>query len=192
MKQTKKVATTQPLDLNQQLVDAVNHGDMREVCRCLDAGADPNTRGRHNEPLLFELGPWPHESWPIWRELIKAGADVSVRDKHGSTILHWAAGADQVAFMALILDHGMDIEALDQFGNTALQEAVLSGAYDAVKELIEREANLLAKNLKGETPMDLVSYAHSYGFHIEFALEEAIAEREDDEGQDDEEEEVTE
>lgn len=182
MKPSTKITPTQPLDLNQQLVDAVSDGDMRAVCRCLDAGADPNTRGLDGRALFFQLGPWPCDPWPIRKELIKAGADVSVRDEVGFTILHAAAGGDQVDLIEVILDHGLDIEVLDHFGETALHEAVRCGALNAVKALIAREANLFAKNPEGETPSDKIDYNNvETCFHIQFELEEAMAESEDDE-----------
>lgn len=190
MEASKHTTSVQPLDINQQLIQAVVHGDMRAVCRCLDAGADPNTCGPKGRSLFFELGPWPRDPWPIRGEIIRAGADVTVRDEAGSTILHAAAGADHVETVELVLDHGMDIEVLDHFGETALHEAVRCGAFNVVKALIERGADLFAENHQGQTPKDKIDYnLVSTCFEIEFELEQAMAGWE---GEDDDEEEVAE
>ena len=188
MRKKKQTKGGQTLDINQQLVEAAGNGDMRAVCRCLDAGADPNTRGAEGRPLFFVLGHGSSVPWPIRGEIIRAGADVTVRDNVGSTILHWAAGADHVDTVELVLDHGMDIEVLDHYGETALHEAARCGALNAVKALIERDADVFAENPKGQTPMDRIDYYNvATCYEIEFELEKAIRESSDSEEPDEEE-----
>lgn len=184
MPKQEKKATAQPTNIHQQLVEAVGNRDMRAVCRCLDAGADPSTSDQEGKPLIF-----CSSSWPITIELIKAGADVTVRDERGSTILHEAACSDETDAIDAILGRGLDIEVRDSFGETPLFDAVRGGALKAVQGLIEDGANPSAKNDEGDTPMDKVSYDDMAGFHIEFELEQAGGERGDSEEQEDEEEE---
>lgn len=84
----------------------------------------------------------------------------------------------------------MDIEVFDHFGETALHEAVRCGAFNVVKALIERGADLFAENHQGQTPKDKIDYnLVSTCFEIEFELEQAMAGWE---GEDDDEEEVAE
>jgi ankyrin repeat protein len=174
----------QTLDINQQLVQAVDKRDMRAVCRCLDAGADPSTSGREGMPLIFCSG-----SWPITVELIKAGAGVTVRDRQGSTILHKAAGENEVDAINAALEHGLDIETLDSLGEAALFEAVRYGALEAVRELIELGADLSVRNNEGDTLMDKVDYeAIATCVDIQVELEQAGGERSSDEAQTEEEE----
>jgi ankyrin repeat protein len=187
MPKQKKEAIAQPTNVHQQLIEAVGNGDVRAVCRCLDAGADPNTRGADGRPLFFALGRWPRDPWPIRGEIIRAGADVTVRDEVGSTILHAAAGADHVETVELVLGRGMDIEILDHFGETALHEAARCGALNAVKALIESGADVFAENPEGKTPKDLIDYNNVVTcYEIEFELEQAMAEGADDQDDDDE------
>lgn len=187
MEASKHTTSVQPIDINQQLIQAVVHGDMRAVCRCLDAGADPNTRGADGRPLFFALGRWPRDPWPIRGEIIRAGADVTVRDEVGSTILHAAAGADHVETVELVLGRGMDIEILDHFGETALHEAARCGALNAVKALIGGGADVFAENPYGKTPKDLIDYNDVVTcYEIDFELEQAMAEGADDQDDDDE------
>lgn len=184
MSKQKQSKATQALNINQRLIQAVVVRDMRAVCRCLDAGADPSTCDEEGKPMIFRS-----RSWPITVELIRGGADVTVRDERGSTVLHKAAREDEVDALNAALAHGLDIETPDSFGETALFDAVREGALKAVSELIEQGADPSAKNTEGETPLDKIDYENiSTCYHIEFELEQAGGERSDDEEQEEEEE----
>lgn len=108
------------------------------------------------------------------RALLEAGADPLATLPDGTTSLMIAAGlgygglrgegirivipteAGAVEAVTLLLDRGVDIEAMNAAGNTALHGAVSRG--DAVVKLLAaRGATLDARNVAGFTPLDLAN-----------------------------------
>lgn len=176
VRKQKQETSTSARNIHQQLVQAVLSGDMRALCRCLDAGADPSACNEGGRPLIHSSA-----SWPIAVELIKAGADVAIRDEQGRTLLHWAAFADERLAIETMLERGADIEARDSHGETALFDAVRGEALKAVRALIERGADPSAKNSDGDTPRAYAEDDGMTGSHIRWELEEAMKERADGE-----------
>ena len=61
---------------------------------------------------------------------------------------------EAIEAMALLLDRGLDLNAANDTGDTALHLAVTNrGAPEIVKFLISRGANLKAQNKRGQTPL---------------------------------------
>jgi ankyrin repeat protein len=103
--------------------------------------------------------------------LLDAGADPKLTLKDRSTVLMIAAaggavvGAYAVAIpvteersieaIQLCLDRGVDINAFNTNGATALHSAVQRGAEKVVKYLAEHGAKLDMKNKQGRTPLDI-------------------------------------
>lgn len=86
------------------------------------------------------------------RLFIEAGADVTVRDKHGRTPLHWAAHlikADIAA--ALMISNGAKayLDAKDNEGYTALHRAAANNRDIVVGELLRAGADINATVTKG-------------------------------------------
>lgn len=92
--------------------------------------------------------------------LIKHGADVSVRNAMGQTLLMIAAERSP-EMLRLLIDHGMDIEAKNTKPNrykgfTALHYATHAGNVEQVKILLAASADVNAQTENGETPLFLV------------------------------------
>jgi len=88
------------------------------------------------------------------RALLKAGANVHVRDIHGTTPLHKAAAAGNVESIAALIQGGGDIQAVDRQGMSALHMAASYERLDAIRCLMSLGASQFAKNgplLDGET-----------------------------------------
>ncbi|MCY4015172.1 MAG: ankyrin repeat domain-containing protein [Gammaproteobacteria bacterium] len=69
------------------------------------------------------------------RELIEQGADVNVRNHKGQSALHCAAKAGFVDIVALLLDHGAQVDAEDRAGETPLATALRSSVKDKARLL---------------------------------------------------------
>ncbi len=71
----------------------------------------------------------------------------------GQTELHIASGEGDIVEVQRLLDHGANVNAIDENGWQPLHEAVHSGQLDIVKLLVERGADISAKTNNGGTPL---------------------------------------
>jgi ankyrin repeat protein len=71
--------------------------------------------------------------------------------------LHRAARHDRVEIMTMLLDAGADINAVDEYRNTACHIATSWKSLDALKLLIERGANLGAVDSRGNSLLSIVA-----------------------------------
>jgi len=106
---------------------------------------------------------------PAMRLLLAKGADAKLATRAGINPLMAAAGlgskeedatgrfkteADAVEAIQLCLDAGVDINAANGQGQTALHAAALKGYDKVVQFLADRGANLTVKDKQGKTPLD--------------------------------------
>ena len=88
--------------------------------------------------------------------LLEHGADPldGCHDDHECAI-HRAASKGHVAILEVLLKDGVDINMTDHYGNTALSKAVAENQEDAVKFLLDSEAECEDCNEEGLTPLDI-------------------------------------
>jgi ankyrin repeat protein len=101
--------------------------------------------------------------------LLEKGADSKLTTRTGINPLMAAAGvgtkeedttgrrktqADAIEAIKLLLDTGVDINAADNRGQTALHGAAFWGLDEVVQFLVEHGAKLDAKDKQGKTPLD--------------------------------------
>jgi ankyrin repeat protein len=157
----------------------------------LAAGASPNLRDKHQRPPahLFLVGEWP------WRDageclalLAEHGADLSVVDDAGQTLLHYLAKSGNGSTLFFIRDitnllasAKLDVSARDNRGDTPLHIAARSGASDVFGWLAARGASLDATNQLGETPRTLAARSQDlftrFRFNADTDIFRAIQER---------------
>jgi len=98
--------------------------------------------------------------------------------------LHSSAKSGEYANVEILVEKGVDVNAQDNDGDTALMTASRGGYLDVVQLLIDAGVDVNAKNDSGETALSLVeSYLHKkeeygkkYGLHKHEIYEEGYDE----------------
>ncbi len=117
---------------------------------------------------------------PAMQLLLAHGADPKIATRQGINPLMAAAGlgsaeqdttgryktqAQAIAAIKLLLEHGLDINATDGRGRTALHGAALQGYDNVVRFLAGHGAHLDARDARGFTPLDTaLGKAGGFGF----------------------------
>lgn len=85
--------------------------------------------------------------------------DVNARDHSGKTVLHSAARTGKISVINLLInDFKADIEAHDNMGYTPLHDAATVNNTDAIRALIDHNAQIDTRNLSGHTPLHVAAY----------------------------------
>jgi uncharacterized protein len=120
----------------------------------MSAGATPFLRAARSDDVT------------VMRMLLEKGADPKLETKAKDNALMLAAGIswrdgktrgtepDAVQAIQICLDHGLDVNAANSKGETALHGAASRGADKIVQFLADKGAKLDVKDKEGHTPLD--------------------------------------
>jgi ankyrin repeat protein len=127
-----------PVDIPEELIEALQAGDDLLLNALLRAGADINQPNRRRlGQVLTGLVAYDPE---LLDKAIALGGDVNARNTQGGTSLHYLAGcrncADPVPAMRHLIERGADVEALDASGKTPLEIARLRRVPDTEAFLV--------------------------------------------------------
>ncbi|NWT07309.1 PP16A phosphatase, partial [Mionectes macconnelli] len=89
------------------------------------------------------------------RELARAGADLNAPRGHGATLLHVAAANGYLEAAELLLEHRAGTDSRDEDGWQPLHAAACWGQVQLAELLVAHGADLGAKSLLDETPLDV-------------------------------------
>ncbi|MFK7995494.1 MAG: ankyrin repeat domain-containing protein [Granulosicoccus sp.] len=130
-------------------------GGHQEIAKWLiDQGADINTVGSNGWTALTIAAAKGQVRLLQW--LIGKGADTQVRDVYRYTPLLRAVENGYVEAAAVLLSLvETDVNARDEYDNTALHHAVSSGNLTMVSLLLEHDADPLIANRDGVSPFDV-------------------------------------
>lgn len=149
--------------MREQLVESVKAGDVAEVVRLLQAGADVHARDEESATLLMLAA---HAgNLEMVKTLIAAGADVNAKNEQGwSAISRAVYNAEQnrgfAEVVQALIDSGADIEAAISYGVRPLMLAAGYGETAVVEALLNAGADVLAKNEGGYTALMMVKQKH--------------------------------
>ena len=87
------------------------------------------------QPLLFLLAREGVTDRDSLEFIVRRGADVDARDHTGATVLHIAAGEDNLSLVKRMIDLGADVNAVDSDGRTPLVIAESKGNHDLARLL---------------------------------------------------------
>jgi ankyrin repeat protein len=100
--------------------------------------------------------------------LYEYGADVDVRGRNEWTLLHFASRDGSVDAARWLLNHGADANAqVNGFGWTPLLLAVWSKHLEIVQMLLERHADIHARNPRGVVALHFAACHHKSRFQVD-------------------------
>jgi ankyrin repeat protein len=165
--------------LQTDLMKAVKVADMKEVERLLETNANINAQDRNGTTALMLAAKSGHEN--IVGKLLARKADPAIENWHGITALGWAMQENHQSISGMLratgvdvnrgnpvllkavwnepgripalVNEGMDVDARDGQGRTALMEAVSWNKVETAKMLLALGANVNARDNRGRTPL---------------------------------------
>jgi ankyrin repeat protein len=164
------VAGTDPnVGLMPPMILAATIGRLHLVNALIRAGADVNVTadipaGEHDETmranvLFVALAPNqndPHAVERVGLALVRAGIDLSFKSDDGTMAVHFAADAGVIKTLLAILERAPEtIDAQNSGGSTPLMMATSSNQLEAIRVLLERQADRKIRNAKGLTAADI-------------------------------------
>ena len=134
--------------MTRELKDACSAGDLEEVQRLLNAGANPNSTDEHGSGTLLSFHP------EVIELLLARGADPNMQtNENGASVLAGLAFVNQVDCVRVLLHHGADPNrGREESGETPLHHALTDDKTDRgplVKLLLDHEADPNAKTKPG-------------------------------------------
>ncbi len=90
-----------------------------------------------------------HNREATFKSLLERGADVSIQDKDGDTVLHHLATKGNLHLLTLLLQHSHKIDIRNDKGETPLLCAVQAGNGEAVDQLLQAGADPSAPSTTG-------------------------------------------
>jgi uncharacterized protein len=138
----------QGADVNQLSVDgttalhwAVYQKDLNLVERLLAQGADPDIANEYDATPMTVAS--EHGDYSIMKALVDAGGDIESPNTEGQTLLMAVARTGNTETTSLLLSHGANIQARENWGEqTALMWAASQNQPDMVSLLIEHGADV--------------------------------------------------
>lgn len=138
---------------NTALLCAIKCGDLNAASILLDKGANPNISDKAERSPLHYVGRCKQPS--LITALIDCGADIHKKSKWKSSTLHFACvqGDDDVGFVKLLIDAGMDLEDINYQNRTVLSEAAKYDRLSVATLLLDLGADRDHESSEGETPL---------------------------------------
>ncbi|KAM6184236.1 ankyrin repeat domain-containing protein 2 isoform 2-T2 [Erethizon dorsatum] len=142
-----------PVDKEMFLKAAVE-GKMKVIEKFLADGGSADTCDEFHRTALHRASLEGHME--ILEKLLESGATVDFQDRLDCTAMHWACRGGHLEVVKLLQSRGADTNVRDKEGDSALHDAVRLNRYKIIKLLLLHGADMMAKNLAGKTPTDLV------------------------------------
>ena len=101
------------------------------------------------------------------KKLYRKGADITIRNEHGGTLLHIACEKGKTKIAVFLLQNGLDINAKNNVDRTPLHLASKSKKQSdtLIKLLLDNGAYINAKDIFGKTPLHIAYESNNeYGF----------------------------
>jgi ankyrin repeat protein len=136
----------------EQLITACNGGNFPDVRSLVGSGTSADFQGGGGYTPAMHCCYGGHSE--ILQFLLEQGANASLTAGGGWAPLHWAAFCNAYECAAVLLRHGVTLDAINTFGRTALWNASSKGLLPIVQLLVQGGADIeiIADN-DGQTPI---------------------------------------
>ncbi len=158
------------------LCDAAKKGNLSEVKRLLDNGAEVNYENKNGLTVL-DLAAFNGYS-KVVKLLLDNGAEVNYESKNGTTALISAVIFNKNKVAKVLLDNGANVNYENKNGTTALIVAVIFNKNKVAKVLLECGANPDIKNKDGKNTWDFAEDKRIMLAILEKHLNDVVAGRE--------------
>jgi ankyrin repeat protein len=141
------------------LLAAAERGDVTEVARLLESGADPNAIEGYASGHFDDTSPLYLAAQgghlEVVRRLLARGADANqaVSSWLGQTALMVAAERGHADTLRALLEAGADVNAVDEIGRTSLHLVASRGHRLAAEILLKHGAEVNASDRNGQTAL---------------------------------------
>ena len=125
--------------MGNDLIEAIDNGDIENVERLIDQGANYNIQDRYGNTVLIDAS---RGYLDIVRLLLNAGALPNIQNNFGNTALILASYHGYIEIVRLLLTANADPNLQNNFGDTALIIA-LDGGYTDIVNLLERSIDTI-------------------------------------------------
>ena len=155
----------------------------------LSIGADPNLEGEGTSfsgrtPVWYAVKDHGCPDLEAVDILVQGGADITVRDRDNDTLLHalahtWECDNDGSAraFVRKLISLGLDIDAKNDKGRTALNVATVDArSISVVRALIEYGADVNSRDQFGRTPLHTLTDPKEIVIPIIYAYDQYVSE----------------
>lgn len=142
----------QPSTQWNALVYAAVNGHAEVLQILLDRGQELDEDAGDWKALMFAVTYRNHRTAEM---LLRAGANINVRDPEQRTPLMRAAKNSDVEMVRMLLQFSPELDAQDKDGMTALIHAAGKAKHESVEQLLRAGANPSLQNNAGETALDL-------------------------------------
>lgn len=139
------------------LFEAIKANDVEKVMFLLKEGVDVNAGNDKQWTPIMQASQQEYASTEIVNFLIEHGADLTLKDGYGRSILalfcEVSANTDVIK---LLIQKGLDVNDVSSGDHTVLMVASERNQnLEVIKTLVESGADLFAKNYEGKTAYDL-------------------------------------
>jgi len=141
-----------------KLAQAAARGDRQAVLDLAQQGADVNARGDRDASVLL----WAFLSQNLdgVKALLEAGADPALTLQHGETVLHYAAGGTDPAYLQALLDAGANPDIRNPLtGRTPIFDAIWYGREPQLRALIAAGADVNVQEFISNEPTQTLYWA---------------------------------
>jgi ankyrin repeat protein len=145
------------VNARNEIIYRANLGRADDVALLIEQGGSPNQLTGEGVPILcLASARKDAEGKKVVEMLLAKGADISVRDRKGQTALFYAAKVGNIEVINYLLEHKIDLYAIDNNGDVARTVAFAAGRKESVLAMdafVTRPATQAEKALSTTDPV---------------------------------------